>query len=149
MEKSEDYPTQIGMNLWERRRAEVKEHLKYCYNESCSREISQIIPLNIAGLKFYLGVCDHHLKIIESYSEYVSTDFSSKIDIANWEPDYHNNELPELTAIPQNNGQTLKVYCKFCDVYHSHGGEGHKVAHCGGRTPYSEHGYIVKIKSKN
>ena len=35
-----------------------------------------------------------------------------------------------------------RVWCRFCGRWHYHGpGEGHRVAHCNGETPYSVSGY--------
>lgn len=41
----------------------------------------------------------------------------------------------------------LQFYCEYCKKIHKHGtGEGHRVAHCFGDTPYTKSGYILKLR---
>ena len=57
-----------------------------------------------------------------------------------------NKIYPIVNAIVD--GKDIKMYCKYCDIWHIHGlggGEGHRVAHCQKDTPYKSTGYILKI----
>ena len=54
--------------------------------------------------------------------------------------------LPVLKGFVRN--RLIRVWCPYCRVYHTHRydkhtGEGHRVAHCSGRTPFSELGYYI------
>ncbi|MGI9118787.1 MAG: hypothetical protein ACR2G7_01430 [Acidimicrobiales bacterium] len=53
-------------------------------------------------------------------------------------------QMPVLAGHPREDGLGLKVWCRWCDCWHVHGdGSGHRVAHCGGDTPYAETGYLI------
>lgn len=64
-------------------------------------------------------------------------------------------EAPTLDGrrVPHPEGiDEILVYCKYCDKDHVHGargrdfgdGDGHRVAHCGGQTPYKSTGYVIR-----
>lgn len=59
--------------------------------------------------------------------------------------------VPSLPAVASDSGQTLRVWCRYCARYHSHGrnpddpigaSNGHRVAHCAVEdSPYRATGY--------
>lgn len=41
-----------------------------------------------------------------------------------------------------------KAWCPFCVRYHWHGAiEGHREAHCDPKSPFSETGYILRLRA--
>lgn len=55
---------------------------------------------------------------------------------------------PTVTAAPDGRGHLI-FWCAYCDQPHIHGAEeGHRVAHCGKPTPYTETGYVLKREDK-
>lgn len=148
MEEIDNYKTQIRMNLWNVQRGDINlEHSKYCAEESCDKPIENIIPLLVGNKKFYLGVCTRHLAVAGAFDELLHKDDHNKVrDICVWESIRDKSgHPPELVGFPREDYPIgVKVWCKFCGMYHLHGGSGHKVAHCGGVTPYSKYGYFAK-----
>jgi hypothetical protein len=59
-------------------------------------------------------------------------------------------DAPTLPAF-QGNGEDHSVrwlvWCRHCRVWHEHGpGEGHRIAHCGQPTPYTQTGYNLALR---
>jgi hypothetical protein len=54
------------------------------------------------------------------------------------------SRAPELPAYHFKHG-TVIVYCEHCGVWHHHGAQslGHRWAHCGPESPYSDTGYTL------
>jgi hypothetical protein len=51
------------------------------------------------------------------------------------------NNAPELPAYPRSDDGCLKVWCKYCEVWHLHGrGYGHRGAHCGAMQRFTKDG---------
>jgi len=148
MDQPCDYHTQIRMDLWDVKSKDLLiEDAKYCSEEFCSEPIENIIPLFAGNKKFYLGVCNRHLSIMNAFDNLIrKNDYIKVVDICLWEGIRNKSGPPELVGFPREDfPRGVKVWCKFCGKYHLHGiGDGHRSAHCAGVTPYSQYGYIVK-----
>jgi hypothetical protein len=60
-------------------------------------------------------------------------------------------DAPTLSAYARNmNGiKRLVVWCKYCQVWHSHGQEeGHREARCSEETPYMTTGYNLALAGR-
>jgi len=59
-------------------------------------------------------------------------------------------DRPIVHAKRYNAEGMLRFWCMYCAEWHHHGiGEGHRVAHCVGGTPYSKTGYILQEVEDN
>ncbi len=57
-------------------------------------------------------------------------------------------EPPVLPAVVSPSGETVSVWCRYCDRFHTHGNvPGHRVAHCiVDDSPYRQDGgYVLDI----
>ena len=81
-------------------------------------------------------------------------DISGKVSVEITELQTLDRELttadgtPILPAIPSADGVTLRVWCKYCGCWHTHGAAtgGHRVAHCVNLdSPYLRTGYYLAV----
>lgn len=68
----------------------------------------------------------------------------NKIVISETPPYFLDLDAPTLAAfeVVVDGVRLWRVWCQHCQQWHHHGaGEGHRIAHCKGDSPYREHGY--------
>lgn len=60
------------------------------------------------------------------------------------------NSIPILTG-KLGRLRQIKVWCTYCEKYHSHGfPEGHRAAHCTNlNSPYHKTGYFIKLEKNS
>jgi len=57
--------------------------------------------------------------------------------------------LPAWELILADDSVAWLVWCRHCELWHEHGaGDGHRVAHCRGETPYSRTGYNLALRGE-
>jgi hypothetical protein len=69
---------------------------------------------------------------------------ATKILISELSPYFLDLDAPTLGAkeFEEDGVKVWLVWCKYCRRWHVHGpGEGHRLAHCKQRTPYTATGY--------
>ena len=96
----------------------------------CSKKQTNYFEHVINNYKVLVGVCEKHAEILEN-SNFIKCNDPPVIEC---------EEREDIT-------KGLKFYCEYCAEEHLHGiGDGHRLSHCKQNSPYSETGYILKLK---
>ena len=77
---------------------------------------------------------------------------ATKIVISETPPYFLDLDAPTLGAkeVEEHGVKVWLVWCKHCVRWHAHGpGEGHRVAHCKRRTPYTATGYNLALATRD